>query len=170
MTPVLETERLRLRGWLAADIEPLARFYADAELSRFVGGPLDYGSAWRLLALEAGHWMLRGYGMWVIDEKDGASFAGYCGLWEPGDWPELEIGWIFRGEFQGRGYATEAALRVRDFAYGEMKRTTLVSYIDPENEPSKRVARRLGAVYEKTIELRGHTVEAFRHPGPQSIN
>jgi RimJ/RimL family protein N-acetyltransferase len=170
MIPVLETERLILRGWHATDLEPFARFYSDGELSHFVGGPLDYGSVWRLLATEIGHWILRGYGMWVIEEKGGSPFAGYCGLWEPGDWPELEIGWIFNREFHGKGYATEAALRVREYAYGELKRNTLVSYIDPENEASKRVARRLGASYESTIELRGHPAEIFRHPGPKSIN
>jgi RimJ/RimL family protein N-acetyltransferase len=170
MTPVIETERLRMRGWRPADVEPFARFYADRELSRYVGGPLDYGAAWRLMAVEAGHWILRGYGMWVIEEKSGSAFAGFCGLWEPGDWPELEIGWIFRRECQGKGYATEAALRVRAYAYDEMKRDTLVSYIHPDNEASKRVARRLGASYESTIELRGHPAEVFRHPGPKSIN
>jgi RimJ/RimL family protein N-acetyltransferase len=72
MIPVIETERLRLRGWRLDDAEPFARFYADAEASRFVGGPADYGAAWRLMAMEAGHWVLRGYGMWVAEEKAGA--------------------------------------------------------------------------------------------------
>lgn len=170
MIPVIETERLRLRGWRLADAEPFARFYSDAEASRFVGGPADYGGAWRLMAAEAGHWILRGYGMWVAEEKDGASFTGLCGLWEPGDWPETEIGWIFLPEHHGKGYATEAARRVRDFAYDDLNRSTLVSYIHPENEASKRVAKRLGAFHESDMELRGQPVEVFRHPGPATIN
>jgi RimJ/RimL family protein N-acetyltransferase len=170
MIPVIETERLRLRGWRLADAEPFVGFFADGELSRFMGGPRAAGPAWEMMATEIGHWELRGYGMWAVEEKSGASFAGYCGLWEPGDWPETEIGWIFLREHHGKGYATEAALRVRDYAYGALKRNTLVSYIAPENEASKRVARRLGAVLESTIELRGHPVEVFRHPGPKSIN
>lgn len=170
MIPVIETERLRLRGWRREDAAPFIGFYADAELSRFLGGPLDAAHAWQMMATEAGHWMLRGYGMWVVEEKDGVPFAGYCGLWEPGDWPETEIGWIILRQHQGKGYAVEAARRVRDWAYGDLKRTTLVSYIAPDNQASKHVALRLGAACEGTIELRGCRMEAFRHPGPASIN
>jgi RimJ/RimL family protein N-acetyltransferase len=169
LVPVIETERLTLRGWRLDDAAPFARLYADAEASRYVGGPANAGDAWRLMAAEAGHWVLRGYGMWVVEEKGGAPFTGLCGLWEPGDWPELEVGWIFLPDFHGRGYATEAGRRVRDYAYGVLGATTLVSYIHPDNEPSKRVARRLGAACEETIELRGAPVEVFRHPGPQDI-
>jgi RimJ/RimL family protein N-acetyltransferase len=167
--PVIETERLKLREWRLSDADPFVRFFADREFSRFVGGPLDAGKAWQMMATEAGHWELRGFGMWVVEVKGGPAFAGYCGLWEPGDWPETEIGWIFSREHHGKGYATEAGRRVRDWAYRELKKTTLVSYIHPENEASKQVAKRLGAFQEKRMQLRGHPVEVFRHPAPESI-
>jgi RimJ/RimL family protein N-acetyltransferase len=170
MIPVLETERLILRGWGPGDADPMADIYADEALSRFIGGPLDYDGTWCALATEVGHWHLRGYGMWALEEKDGAPFVGFCGLWEPAGWPELEVGWALAGAYHGRGYATEAAERARRYAYGELKAETLVSYIHPDNEPSKRVARRLGAVHDDTIELRGHPAEVFRHPAPQTIN
>lgn len=170
VTPAIETERLRLRGWRLDDVEPFTRFYADASASRFVGGPASTGPAWQLMATEVGHWVLRGYGMWAVEEKSTASFAGFCGLWHPGDWPELEIGWILLPEHHGKGYATEAARRARDYAYAELGQSTLVSYIHPDNEASKRVARRLGAIHEETIELRGHPAEVFRHPSPETIN
>ena len=170
MIPVIETDRLILRGWRPSDAAPFVGFFADGSISRFMGGPLAAGKAWEMMATEIGHWSLRGFGMWAVEEKHGAPFAGYCGLWEPGDWPETEIGWIFLPEHQGKGFATEAGLRVRAWAYDELKRNTLVSYIHPENEPSKRVAQRLGASHERTIELRGSPVEVFRHPGPNASN
>jgi RimJ/RimL family protein N-acetyltransferase len=170
MIPVLETERLILRGWRLADVEPLAGIFGDEGLSRFIGGKLDHGGTWRLVAMEAGHWMLRGYGMWALEERGGAPFVGFCGLWEPGDWPELEVGWVLAADRHGRGYATEAAERARRYAYDELKKRSIVSYIHPDNEASKRVARRLGAVHEKTIELRGFPAEVFRHPGPNTLN
>lgn len=80
------------------------------------------------------------------------------------------MGYWLVDEAQGKGYATEAATRARDFAYGNLGASTLVSYIDPENEPSKRVAQRLGAWHESTIELLDlgpHCV--FRHPGPDDL-
>lgn len=170
MTPVLETERLIMRGWRLDDAEPLAAIYRDEDLVRYAGGRLDFGGSWRMMATQVGHWVLRGYGNWALEEKSSASFVGLCGLWEPGDWPELEMGWSLARAFHGRGYATEAAARARRFAYGELSKHTLVSYIHPDNEPSKRVARRLGAVHEKTIELPRFTAEVFRHPGPNEIN
>jgi RimJ/RimL family protein N-acetyltransferase len=170
MIPVLETERLIMRGWRPDDAEPMAAIYGDEVLSRFIGGPLDSDGTWRLLAMEVGHWHLRGYGMWALEEKDGATFVGFCGLWEPAGWPELEVGWALAGTYQGRGYATEAAACARRYAYDDLRSKTLVSYIHPDNEPSKRVARRLGAVHDDTIELRGHPAEVFRHPAPQTIN
>lgn len=170
MIPVLETGRLILRGWRSEDVGPFVQFFADEQLSQFVGGPLAPGRAWQMMATQIGHWSIRGFGMWAVEEKNGVEFAGYCGLWEPGDWPETEIGWIFLRQHHGKGFATEAASRVRAYAYDELKRNTLVSYIHPENEASKRVAKRLGAVFERTIELRGTVVEAFRHPGPKPLH
>ena len=68
-------------------------------------------------------------------------------------WPELELGYWLVPEVYGKGYPTEAGLKARDFAFDQLGAKTLVSYIDPTNEPSKKVAERLGAQYEKTIEL-----------------
>lgn len=170
MIPILETERLVMREWRLEDSGPMADFYADAELSRWIGGPGDAGAAWRTCALEAGHWVLRGFGEWVLEEKASGAMVGWAGLWQPCDWPEVEIGWALFRAFHGKGYATEAARRARDHAYCEMGRTTLVSYIAPDNDASRRVAMRLGAAYEQTIDLRGKPAEVFRHSGPDQLN
>ena len=164
--PLLESARLMLRGWTLDDVEPMAALLADEPLARFIGGPGDTGSAWRFCATELGHWVLRGYGVWAVEEKATGAMAGFAGFWHPGDWPEFEIGWGLLRPFHGRGYATEAARRARDHAYGEMGRTTMVSYIAPDNDASQQVARRLGAHHETTIELRGKTAQVWRHPGP----
>ncbi len=166
MIPILETERLVMREWRLEDSGPMADFYADAELSRWVGGPGDAGAAWRACAVEAGHWVLRGFGQWVLEEKASGAMVGYAGLCQPCDLPELQIAWALFRAFHGRGYATEAAGRACGHAYLEMRRTTLVSYIAPDNHASKRVAMRLGAAHEQTIELAGEPAEVFRHPGP----
>ena len=169
MIPELITERLLMRGWRLDDFEPYAAFLAD-DASRYIGGPVARGKAWELMAAEAGHWVLRGYGMWALEERSTGDIVGFCGLWHPGDWPECEIGWSVFPAAQGRGFATEAAFRARAFAYDTLGRTRLVSYIDPENQPSKRVAHRLGATHEKTITLREEATEVFRHPAPSELN
>jgi hypothetical protein len=59
---------------------------------------------------------------------------------------------------------------VREFAYRDLGWTTVVSCIADDNTLSKRVAERLGAVFERTIELRGWAVGIHRHPSPATLN
>lgn len=68
-------------------------------------------------------------------------------------------------EMQGKGYATEAALAARNYAFEVVGAETLVSYIHPDNEASKRLAERMGAIAEKTIELLDYGPHmVYRHP------
>ena len=71
------------------------------------------------MATFLGHWALRGYGPWAIEDKAGGRFVGYSGLWNPEGWPEPEVIWSLMADCHGRGYATEAARRVREFAYAQ---------------------------------------------------
>lgn len=167
--PTLETERLLLRAFRPDDFEPFADFYADAERSKFVGGPAKRNQAWLILASEIGHWTLRGYGMWALEEKSSGAFVGCCGLWCPDGWPEQEVGYWLVGAHEGKGFATEAARRARAHAYEDRGWTTLISCIAEQNMASKKVAARLGAVYEGRVELPVGLAEVYRHPGPASL-
>ncbi len=161
----LETDRLLLRQWRPDDFDHYAEYYADEELARYIGGACDRQQAWRRWAAEIGHWTLRGYGFWAVEEKQTGNLAGCVGLWFPDGWPELELGYWLMPIAQGKGYATEASLASREYAYEVVGAKTLVSYIHPDNQASKRVAERLGAHLEKTIELMNfgpHCV--YRHP------
>jgi ribosomal-protein-alanine N-acetyltransferase len=163
--PILETERLILREPRLDDFDALAGFYAS-ERSKFVGGPMTRERTWRTLATEAGHWALMGYGRWVVDEKASGAPVGVVGLWYPDGFPEPELGWDLFDGATGKGYATEAAIAARDYAYGTLGWRTLISLIVTENTPSQRVAARLGAEYEKdfTHEMHG-PMQIWRHPG-----
>lgn len=161
----LETNRLLLRQLQERDFESYAGYYADEETARFVGGRSDRQHAWRRMASLIGHWALRGYGFWAVEEKETGRFAGCVGLWFPEGWPELELGYWLMRDMQGKGYATEAALKSREYAYDVVGAETLVSYIHPDNEASKRVAERLGAHFERIIELLDHGPHCvYRHP------
>ena len=170
--PVLETERLVLRAPEEGDFEAYARFFAHQQ-SEGIGGPVPRDLAWRRLACLAGHWMLRGYGMWALEEKASGDLAGFCGPWNPEGWSEPEIGWSLMLGMTGKGYATEAAFRAREYAYDTLGWTTAISLIADTNHASKRVAERLGARFEeiKTIPFQGGevTAEIYRHPSPKDI-
>lgn len=148
-----ESDRLILRQWCLDDFEPFALFYESEPLARFVGGPCDRETAWRKIAMLAGHWHLRGHGYWAVEEKTTGDFCGAVGLWKSHAWPELELGyWLIPAKF-GRGYATEAGAVAIDFARNDLRAPTLVSYIEPNNAASMNVATRLGAEREDTIDL-----------------
>jgi RimJ/RimL family protein N-acetyltransferase len=166
MAPTLETERLRLRAWRNDDLDAFAAFTSDREATRFVGGTFSRGDTWRRIAMFLGHWQLRGFGNWAIEERASGAFVGYGGLWKPEGWPEPEVMWGLLPTFHGRGYATEAATRARTFAFQDLRWPTAVSYIVAENLPSRRVAERLGATHDGTIELKGTAVDVWRHPSP----
>jgi RimJ/RimL family protein N-acetyltransferase len=164
MVPVLETERLRLRPWHNNDLDDFAAFTADPVATRFVGGVFSRDDTWRRIAMLVGHWTLRGFGNWALEEKSSGAFVGYSGLWYPEGWRDRELMWGLLPSFRGRGYATEAASRARAHVYTELGWTTVVSYIAPENTPSQAVATRLGARCDGSFEIRGTVVDVWRHP------
>lgn len=149
----IETARLKLRHWKPEDYGPFALYYSDERTARYVGGKKDAEHAWRHLALQVGHWALNGFGYWAVEENSTKQFVGSVGLWKSPGWPELELGYWLLDQHQGKGYAKEACLRSIDFARNTLNADSLVSYIDPTNAPSIRLAKRLGALEDGIIEL-----------------
>lgn len=165
--PTLETERLILRAPREADAERLIDFFADDDYSAGFGGPLDRGDAWRWHALSAGHWLFRGYGYFSIDLRDTGEHVGICGIWNPEGWPEPELGWVIFKQYQKHGYASEAALAAREWAYDMLGLPALTSNIVPGNTASAALAQRLGARLEgETDNPFMGRVQVWRHPGP----
>ena len=143
--PILETRRLRLRGPEPEDYPNFKATFASYR-SRFMGGPLNPYETWMLYAAEIGHWNIRGFGMWMIHDRDTDETYGMAGGWFPAMWPEREIAWIIWPEKAGHGYALEATHAVRGHLYDALGWDSAVSYIDPKNLDSIRLAERLGAV------------------------
>lgn len=57
------------------------------------------GVSWRQLALWRGHWDLRGFGMWALEERASRAFVGRVGLHYPEGWPDREVGWTLARTF-----------------------------------------------------------------------
>jgi RimJ/RimL family protein N-acetyltransferase len=166
--PVIETERLKLRQWREADIVPNTAMLADPVSGRFItadGKPItDAFVGWRNAAIMAGHWLLHGVGMFVVEEKSTGKFAGRVGPWSPPGWPGFEIGWGIASEFRGKGYALEAARASIDWAFATFEIDQVVHCIDRENTASQSVARRLGAGIEREIDLFGKVADLWVTP------
>ena len=167
--PVIETERLRLRGPKSSDFEHVAEFFADAERAIGFGGQQTRNEAWRWFASNLGHWTLRGFGFWIVETKAGVP-VGMVGLWEPEGWPEPELGYVMFAAGEGKGFAFEAATAARNHAYTVLGFTTLSSNIFPGNQRSVALAERMGAVKEREYENVSHGTEmVYRHPAPEAI-
>ena len=167
-TPQLQTERMILRGPREDDFEAVLAFMSS-ERSHFVGGPMtDRFLSWRSFLAVMGHWALRGYGFFTLEMRDTGALAGRVGVIRHDGWPEAELGWHVFDGFEGRGLAYEAALAVRDWAWRERKMGPLISQINPENAPSIRLAKRLGATLESQTVLLGHPCLVYRHPAMET--
>jgi RimJ/RimL family protein N-acetyltransferase len=160
--PVLETERLILRMWRNEDFETYAEMCADLEVMRFLGGKtMTRLEAWRHMGFLVGHWMLRGYGHFAVEEKASGRFIGRIGFLDPEGWPGFEIGWTLTRDCWGRGYAIEGARRALVYAFAELDQPHVISLIHPDNRASINVAERLGEKLEGETELMGVRVQIY---------
>jgi RimJ/RimL family protein N-acetyltransferase len=150
--PTLETSRLRLRAFRGADFEAYAAIWRDpAMMTHILGRPSTDDESWFRLLRAAGSWSMLGYGPFAVEEKATGRLVGDLGfgnhrrpLDPPLDHP-VEAGWLIAPPFQGRGYAREgmeAALLWMDAHQPEG--FTLSALISTANEPSRRLAARLG--------------------------
>ena len=167
--PVIETKRLLLRGPEPEDYPNFKATFASYR-SRFMGGPLNAYETWMLYAAEMGHWEIRGYGMWMIHHKEDDRTLGMAGGWFPAMWPEREIAWFIWPEEAGHGYALEAVHYVRHYFYDQMGWEGAVSYIDPKNLDSIRLAERLGATKDNAAKTIAGDDAVYRHPSPKALN
>ena len=160
----LETDRLILRPFRESDFDAFAELCADADVMRYIADrqPMPRHLAWRRMAMMVGHWTLRGYGMWAVEEKATGEFVGHIGFWNPEGWPDFEIGWTLCPRSWGRGYATEAARPALRWAFTELDRPHVISLIDPANAASIRVAQRLGESLAGSTEVMGNQVLVYR--------
>jgi RimJ/RimL family protein N-acetyltransferase len=149
--PILETERLRLRGHRLDDFVLCAAMWADPAVTRHIGDkPLTEEESWARLLRYAGHWALLGFGYWVAEDKATGNYVGEIGFGElkrdmqPSLRGVPEIGWVLASNAHGRGYATEGVRAVVAWGDAHFRAARTACIIDPENLPSIRVAEKCG--------------------------
>lgn len=167
MIPEVETERLRLRAFGPADLEPFAAMMADPAVAETVGGVQSREDAWRTMAMFAGGWSLSGFGVWAVERRADGAFLGRCGLWEPEGWPVTEVGWALVRSAWGQGYATEAGRAAMAWGFEHVPGLDRIgSVIAPGNTRSIAVAERLGMVRGRSVVVRGHDAVVYERLRP----
>lgn len=148
--PVLKTDRLILRGPERDDLPAFTRFMTSAPSMVAQGETVTPKQAWFGFLTGIGHWQWHGFGFFTVVLQQTGQPIGRVGLLKHSNWPDIELAWhLFEGA-EGHGFATEAALAVKSWAYADLGVETLYSYIDVTNVRSQAVAKRLGAVTDGT--------------------
>src|SRR5215471_9786437 len=140
--------------WRNEDFDAYADMCADPEVMRYLAvKTFDRAQSWRHMALLVGHWELRGYGHWAVEEKASGKFIGRIGFLYPEGWPDFEIGWTLARSHWGKGFATEGARCALEYGFNELNKEHIISLIHPNNKGSIRVAEKLGERHEGETQI-----------------
>ena len=156
----LHTERLLLRRWRAADLEPFAAMNADPEVMEHFPATLTLEQSRTSIERIEACFEANGYGFWAVELLGEVPFIGFLGL-SPVDRdmpfaPAVEIGWRLTREHWGHGYATEGASAVTRFAFQDLRLAEILAFTATGNLRSRRVMERLGMTRD--------AAEDFSHP------
>lgn len=139
-------EKVVLRQWLDADLEPYAEMNADPEVMRHFPARLTLAESKESLERLRRTIAERGWGLWAVEVE--GRFAGFSGLNVPRFsapfTPCVEIGWRFRREYWGRGLACRAAQQTLSFGFETLQLDEILAFTAVANERSRRLMERLG--------------------------
>jgi ribosomal-protein-alanine N-acetyltransferase len=150
---ILQTPRLILTRLHSAHVPALVDLWTDPEVTRFMGGPRDR----EFLAEDLGKTALapfsEKYDLWALVEKESGSVVGHCGLLdkEVEGTPEIELVYVLATSAWGKGYATEIAGALKEYAFTTLGLKRLISLIEPGNRRSERVAGKTGMRLEREV-------------------
>jgi RimJ/RimL family protein N-acetyltransferase len=169
----IETERLLLRDWTEADLDPFAAINADPRVMEFYPAPYARQKSDEILAANQASLAEDGYGKFAVEEKTTGRLLGHVGL-SPVDFPAafapaMEIGWRLARESWGNGYATEAATAVLDDAFLRVGLTGVVSFTAEWNRPSRRVMEKLGMTHHPELDFIHPAVPAGHKLAPHVL-
>jgi len=154
---ILETERLHLRALCQDDFGALCAILQDPEVMYAYEHAFSDQEVQIWLDNQLRRYRQDGFGLWAVELRQTGEMIGQCGLTLQ-DWngrQVLEVGYLFRRDAWGRGYATEAAVACRNYAFETLNAPEVFSIIRDSNLPSRRVAERNG------MEVRGRMVKHY---------
>ncbi|WP_010140384.1 GNAT family N-acetyltransferase [Oceanicola sp. S124] len=165
---VLTTDRLTLRPMQARDWEAYAALMASAR-AEYMGGPFTLAETWGMFCADHAQWSFFGIGALMIEDRATGACLGQVAVNAGPLFPEHELGWMVYPGAEGQGIAAEAAAAMRDWARDVRGLATLVSYIDPGNLRSRRLAEKLGAVPDPLAARPDPDDLVYRHFGTAQV-
>ena len=169
--PRLETERLILREFTQNDLDAHAAILGDAEVMRYITtDPLGREDAMRRIFMNVGQWVVQGMGTWAVEQKSDGKLVGHVGFFDfaremtPNIEGQPEMGWIFDRSVHGQGIAREACEAALAWFESEFGAIEIPAIISLGNEPSMKLAERLGFVREPDGIYKSEPIAIFRRP------
>ena len=161
---ILSTERLGLRRWIDADIAPFIEMNKDAAVMKFFPKMLTDTETMEMLERINLHFEKNNFGLFAVENKSTKQFIGYTGFsipqFEDFFTPCVEIGWRYKKETWGQGFATEAANACLEYGFKILAFSKIVSFTAKVNVNSEKVMKRIGMKY----------VADFEHPKIEKDN
>lgn len=134
--------------------------------STYMAGPFSEKYAWGMFCNDLAQWSLFGHGSLMLESREDGRCLGQVGVNHGPLFPEPELGWMLYPGAEGQGFAHEAAVALREWAFRVRRLSTLVSYIDPGNMRSQRLAERLGAELDPDAAQQDPDDLVYRHSAP----
>lgn len=152
-TTILETDRLLLRHVQPSDISALIDLWVDPDVTKHMGGPRDREKLQTIFDEDVKDPFAYEFDLWPVVEKETKEVIGHCGLLdkEVDGKEEIEVNYIFKSSAWGKGYASEIAHAIIEYAFEEKKLNRLIALIKPDNQSSERVAVKIGMTFEKEV-------------------
>jgi RimJ/RimL family protein N-acetyltransferase len=154
---IIETERLYLRELHVNDKKELMKVLSDPESMEFYPSPFSEEKVEKWIQWNIENYMTYKHGLWAVILKEGEVFIGDCGITmqDIGDETIPEIGFHIIKEYCNKGYATEAALACKEYAFKVLHYPKIFSYTAVRNTPSQKVAEKIGLQIYKYFEKNG---------------
>jgi len=158
--------RINYRELVPDDSKIWVQFLSDPESTRFFPKldltPEERAITW--IDSQLLRYKEDAFGMLVLLEKETGIFLGQCGLLtqEIDGVEELEIGYHLLPSHRGKGYATEAAKHLKEYAFKNNLAESLISIIHVNNKSSQAVAERNGMTRDKQTKFKGMDVFIYR--------
>ncbi|SFJ13692.1 GNAT family N-acetyltransferase [Thermoflavimicrobium dichotomicum] len=160
---IWKTSRLQARKLTLLDVDHLLKIFTDPIAMAYYPSTKTREETIEWIKRNLQMYQNEGMGLWAIELKQSQTFIGQCGLviQEVEGQKEIEIGYLFIRDFWGNGYATEAAHACKEYGFHVLQQQRFISLIDPRNEASKGVAKRIGMNKEKEIVKWGKNIEVY---------
>lgn len=158
---VLQTDRLYLRPMNQGDFDGLCAILQDPAVMYAYEHAFSDEEVQQWLDRQLSRYQEWGFGLWAVKEKATGLLIGQCGLTmqDCGGGQVLEIGYLFRRDRWHQGFATEAAVACREYAFSKSLAAEVYSIIRNDNYPSQNVAIRSGMTIRGMLVKHYHGID-----------